>query len=116
MALRRLILVWNRWAQRFKQLVGVMANMVPYRRRTNLDTERECTHIDAPDIFIGGVKNGSNFRSRNPVYLCSNSACSIEARNYIKKGGLFLPGSNLANCVKKSTPPHKWSLLYEILI
>src|SRR5665648_129749 len=43
------------------QLVGVMANMVPFRRRTNLDTERERINIDDADIFIGECKNGALF-------------------------------------------------------
>ena len=43
------------------QVVGILANMVPYRRRTNLDTERERINVDDADMFIGRM------RQRRPV-------------------------------------------------
>jgi hypothetical protein len=36
-----------------RSVVGVLANMVPVRRRTNLDTRREPINIDDADMFIG---------------------------------------------------------------
>src|SRR5919197_5173042 len=32
------------------QVVGILANLIPYRRRTNLDAERERINVDDGDI------------------------------------------------------------------
>ncbi len=36
-----------------KQVVGILSNMVPFRRRTNLDQDRERINIDDADMFMG---------------------------------------------------------------
>ena len=43
------------------QVVGLLANMVPYRRRTNLDTERERINVDDLDMFMGEARTGRCF-------------------------------------------------------
>ncbi len=43
------------------QVVGILANMVPHRRRTNLDTEREPINVDDADMFMGEAANGALF-------------------------------------------------------
>src|SRR6266571_8258979 len=35
------------------RVFGTLKNMLPYRRRTNLDTQRERINVDDADIFIG---------------------------------------------------------------
>ena len=44
-----------------KQVVGILSNMVPFRRRTNLDTERERINIDDADMFMGETQSGALF-------------------------------------------------------
>ncbi len=71
-----------------KQLVGVMANMVPYRRRTNLDSERERINIDDADIFMGECHNGALFSLQSSFVTVGNYP-GIEARIYGSKGALI---------------------------
>jgi predicted dehydrogenase len=71
-----------------KQLVGVMANMVPYRRRTNLDTERERINIDDADIFMGECANGALFSLQTSFVTVGNYP-GIEASIYGSKGALI---------------------------
>jgi predicted dehydrogenase len=61
------------------QVVGVLANMVPFRRRTNLDTERERINVDDLDIFIGEAGNGALF-SLQSSYVTVGNYPGIEAR------------------------------------
>ena len=60
-------------------VVGVLANMVPYRRRTNLDTERERVNIDDADMFMGEAANGALF-SMQSSYVTVGNYPGIEAR------------------------------------
>jgi predicted dehydrogenase len=71
-----------------KQLVGILANMVPYRRRTNLDTELERINIDDADIFIGECQNGALFSLQSSFVTVGNYP-GIEARIYGSKGALI---------------------------
>jgi predicted dehydrogenase len=61
------------------EVVGILANMVPERRRTNLDTERERINIDDLDMFIGEAKNGALF-SMQSSYVTVGNYPGIEAR------------------------------------
>jgi predicted dehydrogenase len=71
-----------------KQLVGILANMVPFRRRTNLDVERERINIDDLDIFIGECANGALFSLQSSFVTVGNYP-GIEARIYGSKGALI---------------------------
>lgn len=61
------------------QVVGILANMVPLRRRTNLDSQRERINIDDLDIFMGEAKNGALF-SMQSSYVTVGNYPGIEAR------------------------------------
>jgi predicted dehydrogenase len=70
-----------------KQVVGILSNMVPYRRRTKLDTERERINIDDADIFIGECANGALY-SMQSSYVTVGNYPGIEAHIYGSKGAL----------------------------
>jgi predicted dehydrogenase len=70
-----------------KQVVGILANMVPYRRRTRLDTERERINIDDADIFMGECANGALY-SLQTSYVTVGNYPGIEAHIYGSKGAL----------------------------
>ena len=61
------------------QVVGILANMVPYRRRTNLDSERERINIDDLDMFIGECANGALYAMQSS-YVTVGNYPGIEAR------------------------------------
>ena len=68
-------------------VVGVLANMVPYRRRTNLDTERERINIDDADMFMGEATNGALF-SMQSSYVTVGNYPGIEARIFGSDGAI----------------------------
>jgi predicted dehydrogenase len=68
-------------------VVGVLANMVPFRRRTNLDTERERINIDDTDMFMGEATNGALF-SLQSSYVTVGNYPGIEARIFGSKGAI----------------------------
>lgn len=70
-----------------EQVVGIMSNMVPFRRRTNLDTERERINIDDLDMFMGEAKNGALF-SLQSSYVTVGNYPGIEARISGSKGAI----------------------------
>jgi predicted dehydrogenase len=70
-----------------KQVVGILSNMVPYRRRTKLDTERERINIDDADMFIGECANGALY-SMQSSYVTVGNYPGIEAHIYGSKGAL----------------------------
>jgi predicted dehydrogenase len=70
-----------------KEVVGILANMVPYRRRTNLDTERERINIDDADMFIGECINGALY-SMQSSYVTVGNYPGIEARIFGSKGAI----------------------------
>ncbi len=70
-----------------KQVVGILSNMVPYRRRTKLDTERERINIDDADIFMGECVNGALY-SMQTSYVTVGNYPGIEAHIYGSKGAL----------------------------
>lgn len=70
-----------------KQVIGLLANLVPFRRRTKLDTERERINIDDADIFIGECVNGALF-SLQSSYVTVGNYPGIEAHIYGSKGAL----------------------------
>lgn len=70
------------------QVVGILANMVPYRRRTNLDTERERINVDDADIFIGECANGALY-SMQSSYVTVGNYPGIEARFFGSEGALI---------------------------
>ena len=71
------------------QVVGILANMVPHRRRTNLDTERERINIDDADMFIGECANGALY-SMQSSYVTVGNYPGIEARIYGSEGALIV--------------------------
>lgn len=70
-----------------KEVVGILSNMVPYRRRTKLDTERERINIDDADIFMGECVNGALY-SMQSSYVTVGNYPGIEAHIYGSKGAL----------------------------
>ena len=69
------------------QVVGLLGNMVPYRRRTNLDTERERINIDDADMFMAECANGALY-SMQSSYVTVGNYPGIEARIFGSKGAL----------------------------
>ena len=61
--------------------------MVPSRRRTNLDTERERINIDDADMFMGQAENGALF-SMQSSYVTVGNYPGIEARIFGSKGAI----------------------------
>jgi len=70
-----------------KQVVGILANLVPFRRRTNLDTERERINIDDADMFMAEAKNGALF-SLQSSYVTVGNYPGIEARIFGSEGAI----------------------------
>jgi len=68
-------------------VVGVLANMVPFRRRTNLDSERERINVDDADMFIAEAENGALF-SLQSSYVTVGNYPGIEARIFGEKGAI----------------------------
>jgi predicted dehydrogenase len=69
------------------RVVGILANMVPYRRRTNLDSERERINIDDADMFMGEAPNGALF-SLQSSYVTVGNYPGIEARIFGSEGAI----------------------------
>jgi predicted dehydrogenase len=69
------------------RVVGMLANMVPHRRRTNLDTERERINIDDADMFMAEAANGALF-SMQSSYVTIGNYPGIEARIFGSKGAI----------------------------
>ncbi len=69
------------------RVVGVLANMVPHRRRTNLDTERERINIDDADMFMAETGGGALF-SVQTSYVTVGNYPGIEARIYGSEGAI----------------------------
>ncbi|MGE3278018.1 MAG: Gfo/Idh/MocA family protein [Vicinamibacterales bacterium] len=68
-------------------VVGTLQNMVPMRRRTNLDTERVRINIDDADMFMGEAGNGALF-SMQSSYVTVGNYPGIEARIYGSNGAI----------------------------
>ena len=62
-----------------RQVVGILSNMIPFRRRTNLDRDRERINIDDADMFMGEAGNGALF-SMQSSYVTIGNYPGIEAR------------------------------------
>jgi predicted dehydrogenase len=71
------------------QVVGILSNMVPYRRRTNLDTERVRINIDDADMFIGETVDGALYSLQSSFVTVGNYP-GIEARIYGSEGALIV--------------------------
>jgi len=69
------------------RVVGILANMVPYRRRTNLDPERERINIDDADMFMAEASNGALF-SMQSSYVTVGNYPGIEARIFGSRGAI----------------------------
>ena len=70
-----------------KEVVGILANLVPFRRRTNLDTDRERIHIDDADMFMAEAQNGALF-SLQSSYVTVGNYPGIEARVFGSEGAI----------------------------
>ncbi len=71
------------------RVVGILANMVPMRRRTNLDSERERINVDDLDIFMGEADNGALF-SMQSSYVTVGNYPGIEARISGSAGAIYV--------------------------
>jgi predicted dehydrogenase len=71
------------------EVVGRMANMVPFRRRTNLDVERERINIDDADMFMGQTADGALF-SMQSSYVTVGNYPGIEARVFGSDGAIIV--------------------------
>jgi len=69
------------------RVVGLLSNMVPYRRRTNLDTERERINIDDADMFMAEAANGALY-SMQSSYVTVGNYPGIEARIFGSEGAI----------------------------
>jgi len=69
------------------QVVGILANMVKERRRTNLDHHRERINIDDADMFMGEAANGALF-SMQSSYVTVGNYPGIEARIFGSEGAI----------------------------
>ena len=69
------------------QVVGILSNMVPMRRKTNLDTEFERINIDDADMFMAETKTGALF-SMQSSYVTVGNYPGIEARIFGSKGAI----------------------------
>jgi len=70
------------------EVVGILSNMVPYRRPTNLDTEYERINVDDADMFIGECANGALYSMQTSIVTVGNYP-GIEARIYGSEGALI---------------------------
>lgn len=70
------------------QLVCTMANMVKYRRRTNLDEKFERVNWDDTDMFIAECANGALYSMQTSFVTVGNYP-GIEARIYGSKGAII---------------------------
>jgi predicted dehydrogenase len=61
--------------------------MVPFRRRTNLDSERERINVDDADMFMGEARNGALF-SLQSSYVTVGNYPGIEARIFGENGAI----------------------------
>ena len=71
------------------QVGGLVASRVPFRRRTNLDTERERINIDDADMFMGEASNGALF-SLQSSYVTVGNYPGIEARISGSEGAIHV--------------------------
>ena len=69
------------------RVVGILSNMVPMRRRTNLDAARERINIDDADMFMGEARNGALF-SLQSSYVTVGNYPGIEARIFGSEGAI----------------------------
>jgi predicted dehydrogenase len=69
------------------QVVGILKNMVPYRRRNNLSSERERMNIDDLDMFIAEARNGALYAMQSS-YVTVGNYPGIEARIYGSNGAI----------------------------
>lgn len=88
------------------EVVGALANMVPMRRRTNLDTEFERINVDDADMFIGRCTNGALY-SMQSSYVTVGNYPGIEARIYGSKGAIItrlVEEFGVPQTIKTATP------------
>ncbi len=69
------------------QVVGLLANLVKSRRRTNLDTERARINIDDADMFMAEAANGAIF-SMQSSYVTIGNYPGIETRIFGSRGAI----------------------------
>jgi len=88
------------------QVVGILSNMVPFRRRSNLDTERERINVDDLDIFLGEATNGALF-SLQSSYVTVGNYPGIEARISGSNGAIqvrLVEEFGVIQSIKTATP------------
>ncbi len=73
--------------QGMTEVVGVLQNFVPFRRRTNLDRGRERINIDDGDVFIGRMTEGG-LATIQSSYVTVGSYPGIEARLFGDRGAI----------------------------
>ena len=70
------------------EVVGVLKNFVPERRRTNLQQGREPINIDDGDVFIARLDNGALMTIQSS-YVTVGNYPGVEARLYGDRGALI---------------------------
>lgn len=88
------------------QVVGILSNMVPFRRRSNLDSERERINVDDLDIFLGEASNGALF-SLQSSYVTIGNYPGIEARISGSNGAIqvrLVEEFGVIQSIKTATP------------
>lgn len=88
------------------QVVGMLANMVKHRRRTNLDEDRERINIDDADMFMGEAANGAMF-SLQSSYVTVGNYPGIEARIFGSEGAIqvrLVEEFGVIQTIKTATP------------
>jgi predicted dehydrogenase len=84
----------------------MLANLVPYRRRTNLDDERERINIDDADMFMARAGNGALF-SLQSSYVTVGNYPGIEARIFGSEGAIqvrLVEEFGVIQTIKTATP------------
>ncbi len=88
------------------RVVGILANMVTHRRRTNLDDERERINIDDADMFMAEAANGALF-SMQSSYVTIGNYPGIEARIFGSDGAIqirLVEEFGVIQTIKTATP------------
>jgi predicted dehydrogenase len=71
-----------------QEVVGVLKNFVPERRRTNLNRDREPINMDDGDAFLGQLSNGTLANIQSSFVTVGNYP-GVEARLYGDKGAFI---------------------------
>ncbi len=71
-----------------REVCGRIRNFIPYRRRTNLDSDRERINVDDGTLFLAEHENGT-LCSIQTSYVTVGNYPGVEARIYGSRGALI---------------------------